>query len=89
MDATKPQDSSNGTTGDSHYSDANDNNQVFTFFLHVLKVWIVYNVLQVKQVDAYTNSEQLSKLGKQKEIDGVFSPSNTFMGNVCKFLTWL
>jgi len=62
LDATKPQESSNGTTGDSHFSDANDNNQV-------------------KQVDAYTNSEQLSKIGKQKEIDGVLSPSNTLMGN--------
>ncbi len=28
LDATKPQESSNGTTGDSHFSDANDNNQV-------------------------------------------------------------
>jgi len=27
LDATKPQESSNGTTGDSHFSDANDNNQ--------------------------------------------------------------
>ncbi len=42
-------------------------------------------MLQVKQVDAYTNSEQLSKIGKQKEIDGVLSPSNTLMGNVCNF----
>ena len=42
-------------------------------------------LLQVQQVDAYTNSEQLSKIGKQKEFDGVLSPSNILMGNVCIF----
>jgi hypothetical protein len=33
LDATKPQEGSNGTSENNHYSDANDNNQASIFFL--------------------------------------------------------
>lgn len=39
LDATKPQEGSNGTNENNHYSDSNDNNQASIFFDYIIIIF--------------------------------------------------